>query len=349
VAMVLIFSATGLGFLDYKFIWVNPTYLWSGIVGGLIMGFGFIIGGFCPGTSLVALATLKIDGFFFAFGVLIGIFGFGESVSTFEGFWNAGFLGRYTLPEWLGISTGATVLIVVAMAIFMFWGGEKLEGIFGEKRAKQPASMKLLGAGALVVLAISVLAVGQPTADDRWEWIEADKQPLISDRAIQIHPGELAGLMHDDQINLVMLDLRDERDFNLFHLKEAHLLDPRTLEQQIDWLLEAPANTVFMLIGNDEQTATEGWKTLTASGVANVYVLEGGMNNWLAVFGHPGHEYCATAQRKADGTLRHHFSIALGDRYSSAAPDPHELPEGLKFVSKVQLQQKRNKASGGCG
>ncbi|MFN2159105.1 MAG: YeeE/YedE thiosulfate transporter family protein [Anaerolineales bacterium] len=45
-AMVLIFSATALGLLDYNLIWVNPTYLWPGIVGGLIMGVGFIIGGF---------------------------------------------------------------------------------------------------------------------------------------------------------------------------------------------------------------------------------------------------------------------------------------------------------------
>ena len=58
VAMVLIFGATAIGLLDYNLLWVNPTYLWPGIVGGLIMGAGFIIGGFCPGTSLVAAAAL---------------------------------------------------------------------------------------------------------------------------------------------------------------------------------------------------------------------------------------------------------------------------------------------------
>jgi len=46
VAMVGIFLASALGMLDYKLVWVNPTYLWPGIVGGLIMGVGFIIGGF---------------------------------------------------------------------------------------------------------------------------------------------------------------------------------------------------------------------------------------------------------------------------------------------------------------
>ena len=61
VAMVLIFGSTALGLLDYRLLWVNPTYLWPGIVGGLIMGVGFIVGGFCPGTSLVAMATGKIE------------------------------------------------------------------------------------------------------------------------------------------------------------------------------------------------------------------------------------------------------------------------------------------------
>ena len=61
VAMTLIFLSSALGLLDYNLIWVPPTYLWPGIVGGLIMGVGFIIGGFCPGTSLVGMATGKLD------------------------------------------------------------------------------------------------------------------------------------------------------------------------------------------------------------------------------------------------------------------------------------------------
>src|SRR3990170_7179998 len=39
-AMVLLFGAVGLGILDFSQVWVNPTYLASGIVGGLIMGVG---------------------------------------------------------------------------------------------------------------------------------------------------------------------------------------------------------------------------------------------------------------------------------------------------------------------
>ena len=86
VACMFIFLSSSLGWLNYDKIWVNPTYLWPEIVGGLIMGVGFIVGGFCPGTSVVAAATLKLDGIIFVLGGLFGVWAFGESVGSFEGF-----------------------------------------------------------------------------------------------------------------------------------------------------------------------------------------------------------------------------------------------------------------------
>jgi hypothetical protein len=46
VAMVLIFFASRVMLLDFDRLYVNPTYLWSGIIGGLLLGCGFIIGGY---------------------------------------------------------------------------------------------------------------------------------------------------------------------------------------------------------------------------------------------------------------------------------------------------------------
>jgi hypothetical protein len=46
VAMLLVFWATGLMLLDFERVFVNPTYLWPGILGGLILGMGFITGGY---------------------------------------------------------------------------------------------------------------------------------------------------------------------------------------------------------------------------------------------------------------------------------------------------------------
>lgn len=64
VACILIFLSSGLGFLDFAQISVNETFLWPGIIGGLIMGVGFVIGDYVQGTSLVSTASLKLDGLF---------------------------------------------------------------------------------------------------------------------------------------------------------------------------------------------------------------------------------------------------------------------------------------------
>ena len=79
-AMFVIHWAWKLGWVDLSLMWINPTYLWSAIAGGLILGVGFIIGGYCPGTSMVAVSTLKLDAIFFVLGILLGIFAFGEFV-----------------------------------------------------------------------------------------------------------------------------------------------------------------------------------------------------------------------------------------------------------------------------
>ena len=122
VAMLLIFWATALGLLDYDELMVKQTWLWPGIVGGLIMGVGFILGGYCPGTSLVSTATLKVDGMFFLLGHILGVVAFGETVGYIYEFWNSSYMGRFLIPELLGLETGVVVFLVVCLAIAMFLG-----------------------------------------------------------------------------------------------------------------------------------------------------------------------------------------------------------------------------------
>src|SRR5512144_952575 len=160
-AMVLLFGAVGLGILDFNQVWVNPTYLSSGILGGLIMGVGFIIGGFCPTTSLASASTGKIDGMFFMLGGFVGAFLFGETERYFTQWYNnAGYYGRLTLDQVFNLPVGVVVLLVVLMALFMFWGAEQLERIFGKKDLSKEPKLRIAGAGALLALALGVVLIG---------------------------------------------------------------------------------------------------------------------------------------------------------------------------------------------
>lgn len=346
VAMVLIFGASALGLLDYNLIWVNPTYLWPGIVGGLIMGFGFIIGGFCPGTSLVAAATLKKDGIFFVLGVLSGIFLFGETVQYFAGFWNSSYLGRFTLPELFGLPTGIVIVAIVLIALLMFWAAEKLEAKYNDQDA-QPAPKWRYAAAAVIFLgAVAVLIIGQPTISERWASIADEKTVLLQERAVQIHPGELLDIIHDTKIKVVMLDVRDEVDYNLFHILDAQHIPLEEIPNHIEEFHFEPANTVFVTMSNDEAAATEAWKILQAESVPNVYILEGGVNNWIATFGDDDLTKNFNAGAGND-ELCYIFDSAIGDRYDAAEPDPHA--HELIYTPKVKLELKRAPTSGGCG
>ena len=121
------------GWIDLNLIYINPTYLSSAIVGGVIMGLGFIMGGFCPGTSFCAASIGKIDAMVFIVGLFIGIFIFTEGYPMWEGLYKANFNGYPKISESLGMSDGVLGLLVIVMAIGMFWVGEWAEKRFPQK------------------------------------------------------------------------------------------------------------------------------------------------------------------------------------------------------------------------
>src|SRR5512138_3274214 len=182
-AMVLIFGTVGLGLLNFSQVWVNPTYLASGILGGLIMGVGFIVGGFCPTTSLAAASTGKVDEMFFVLGGFFGAFLFGETEKYFDGWYNnAGYYGRLTLDQVFHLPIGVAVLLVVLMALFMFWGAEQLERLFGKKDLSKEPKLRMAGAGALVVLSLAVVFIGSPSLTDKYNKVKftrtVDEKPV---------------------------------------------------------------------------------------------------------------------------------------------------------------------------
>lgn len=348
-AMVLIFITVGLGILDFRQVWVNPTYLASGIAGGLIMGVGFIVGGFCPGTSLVAMATRKLDGLFFVLGVLFGIFVFGETVGFYYDWWNtAGYMGRVTIPEWLGVPAGVVVVGVVLMALFMFWGAEQLERRFGGRDlSKEPQWRRYLAVG-LVTFAVSVIIIGTPTTEHKYARIASTKDAALASREVQIHPGELLETIANDTLKVVLLDVRSEAEYNQFHIAGAQNVPLAQIPAIIpDLHVQQALNTVFVLASNDEVAATEAWKILSAESVPNAYILEGGINQWIATFGQEEGGIVQVADPSGDDALCWSFPAALGDRFEASDPSPHAWH--LEYTPKVKLEIKRDKSGGGCG
>ena len=118
------------GWIDLSLIYINPTYLWSAIGGGVIMGVGFILGGYCTGTSFCAASIGKLDALAFISGIFLGVLLFTEAYPLWENFFNAKYLGSPLLSSVLGLSRGVMTLLIILVALGMFWVGEWAEKRF---------------------------------------------------------------------------------------------------------------------------------------------------------------------------------------------------------------------------
>jgi hypothetical protein len=120
VAMLGLFGLTYLGVVDLSLVYVNETFLWPQLVGGLIFGVGFAVGQYCPGTAVVACATGKIDAMVFMGGFFGGLLAFFFAYDGLEKFYLSGDRGRVMLPAALGLPTGVVVFGVTAIALGAF-------------------------------------------------------------------------------------------------------------------------------------------------------------------------------------------------------------------------------------
>ncbi len=113
------------GALDPGQLYVEPTQLGAQVLGGLIFGAGFIIGGYCPGTAVTAMASGRLDGFAFAGGLLAGVLAYAELTPGIEAWTRAGARPDLTLPGLTGIPMGwwaaGFALALLAAARGMSW------------------------------------------------------------------------------------------------------------------------------------------------------------------------------------------------------------------------------------
>ncbi len=135
-AMLGTVAAAGIGLVDLTALAqgaVSGTFVWPMLFGGLMLGAGFIISGYCPGTSLVGSASGNIDAMFTIAGVAVGSVLFGEVYPLVEGFHLSGEQGQIFLYQLFGIPPAVVAIGVTLMAVGGFIGAEKVEKIMTKR------------------------------------------------------------------------------------------------------------------------------------------------------------------------------------------------------------------------
>ncbi|MFH1529436.1 MAG: YeeE/YedE thiosulfate transporter family protein [Pseudomonadota bacterium] len=323
---------SALGLLSWEAIFIPETFVQPHLFGGLLLGAGFIISGYCPGTSVVAMASGKWDALVAIIGVAAGSVLYGEVYPWISEFHGSTALGVTTLPDVLGISYEVLVLLLVLGAAGAFFGAEKAETLIARlfRRERETGTWSrgahaAIGALVLVSLVAMVVHLAAPH--------EAAPQGLPE-------PGRISALdlgraMIEEPQRYIVADLRGRPACDEATSRIPGALCLEDLEESLEMYSEGRALVVF----GAESVPAQALPPSLARFRGELLALEGGKTTWDALItGDPeqaeAYASLSPADRSAASALHAYFT---GTR---ARPRPQAAP--------VKMQRKMKK-SGGCG
>jgi uncharacterized protein len=280
VAMFGVMMLDHWGYLDVNLIYINPTYVGAAIVGGLIMGLGFVIGGFCPGTSVCAAAIGKIDGMYFVLGSAIGILLFAEGYPLWEEFYKSYNYGGIRIFDTLGMSQSVFAFLLTSVALLAFWGTSIIENkVNGVRKPKVRFTPYYLGL-ATVGLFIAISAfMFPPKKAGLLERVE-DNEYVANYDINSMELDEFAYRIIKKDKKLQIFDFRPYEEYKNMSL-------PNSVSFSVDNFFEKEPNKLLSLrhktnvfIANNEQTERKIAIIAQELGYNNIEILEGGLESF---------------------------------------------------------------------
>jgi uncharacterized protein len=282
-AMVGLYGLSRAGFVDLSLVYLTPTFLVPQIVGGLILGVGFIIGGYCPGTSCVSAATGRVDGMVYVAGMIAGLLGFAELYPKIAHLVKATPMGKVTLAQQFDIPYGVLVFAVVLMAIGAFVAAEFAEKFIGGKQPDEGSltaptrrltpvrtfALSLAGLGLIAAFA------GNPY---RGHFASVDTKQLAMDvgnKTDHVWPAQLADWLIEGRNDFLLVDVRDATDFGAYHIPGAVNVPMTSLSAEL-----AGRNERIVFYSDGGIHAAQAWLLLRSLGFSSVYMLFGGLEEW---------------------------------------------------------------------
>lgn len=109
-----------LGMVTMDNVFVPSVFLWGSSLGGVLIGAGMAIGGYCPGTSMVAFCSGKLDGLMFIVGLGGGTLLFNSAYASIKGWvWKQVGPDSLTLPQLLHMPAWAVWGLLLAVLIIV--------------------------------------------------------------------------------------------------------------------------------------------------------------------------------------------------------------------------------------
>lgn len=127
VAASGLYLLSDMGIMDMERLWVVPTFFWPQIAGGFLFGIGYLLSGYCPGTSMAALASGRVDALIAMAGVAAGSLVFAALYPFIEAFYLSSGMDGLTLQKAAGIGHWFVIAFLWLAASAMFYAMERYE------------------------------------------------------------------------------------------------------------------------------------------------------------------------------------------------------------------------------
>jgi len=284
VAMIGIIMMDFFGMLDISTIFIHSGYLKAIVTGGVIMGVGFILGGFCPGTSVAAASIGKIDAMFFIVGLFGGIIVYGELYESFQGLFTGRYFDREYIFDLVSLEKGTFVFWLIIVALVAFGFAAFLESGITDQRLK-PNAIDYRGYGLEILLLITVafIIAFMPTKRIN-TFAEVDEASVFNKTVNEKHfmsSDEVAYSILHKEYPVKIIDVRNEDDYRQFHVPGALNIPFSELQNTVWESTFANSDEKTVLISNGGVLAQKAFVWLTRKGYENIFVLDGGLNHFI--------------------------------------------------------------------
>lgn len=349
VAMIGIFLFETLGLIDMSAVYINPTYLWSAVVGGLIMGLGFVVGGYCPGTSVCAASIGKIDAIVFILGAIVGVLVFAEGYKIFEPLYKSSFLGSPRIFETLNISQQvfAFLLVIMALAAFYFTN-------FIENRVNkiQQSPLKTTPYFAVVLVIGTVVALSSFVMYDKKDMIlklAEDKDYVVSATGgVCTDKNPNPNSVCPDEFALCLIRIVECNKVQIFDFRKPEdrnkLPFPKSIPATVEDLFSKEFNRLLRIrgrdnifIAKDEFTERKMLFIAKSLGYERIKFLKGGVDGFISeILNYQENPNPMTKEEKYKNQFRLYAKQILPDIFAKSKP------------SDVAQPKKKRPTMGGC-
>ncbi len=126
-AMLGLFYLSYFGLINMDLIAFPDNHLLAQLIGGLVLGAGFAMAGYCPGTTIVGMATGKIDALVCFVALFIGTWLFMLCFDWLEPIYNQNQFGTAKLHELWSVAFGTVTAALTLLAVIIFYFLERMQ------------------------------------------------------------------------------------------------------------------------------------------------------------------------------------------------------------------------------